>query len=367
MTHPTPLLARFEAAGAAMIRFGPEGAPIDLAGALGPVDEEYETLLQGAALLDQPARATLTLTGADRLEFLQRLVTQQLADLAPGSVVPAFFLSRKGRIDADLRVVHLADRTILETDAHAVEALRASLDQYLFSEDVVFGTLPESTHVIELHGEVAVATLASIEPSLPEVGSAIEGASGVIARTDGLGGPGYVVVLPTDGVNAFVDAWLTAGGTAVGWYAANIARIEAGRPSYFIDFGPDSLPGETGVLRDRVCFTKGCYVGQEVVARMDALGHPARMLVALRFDLPEGAEPFQPITGAPVRASDNEDAKVIGAVTSSTLSPRLGGVPVCFAMVKWAHVSGGTELWVEAEGSLRRALVQDGLGVPSDA
>jgi folate-binding protein YgfZ len=147
-----------------------------------------------------------------------------------------------------------------------------------------------------------------------------------------------------------------------GWHAYNIARIEAGTPLYNIDFGEQSLPGETGVLRDRVHFKKGCYLGQEVVARMDALGKPKQVLVALRFAGNERGEVVQPFPGAHVMVMTEESAQTVGAVTSSTISPMLGGEAVAFAQVKTKFAEDlSVALEVAAEGSRVRATVQPSL------
>jgi folate-binding protein YgfZ len=154
----------------------------------------------------------------------------------------------------------------------------------------------------------------------------------------------------------------------IGWHALNIARIEAGTPLYMLDFGPDSLPHECGdaVLNDRVSFKKGCYLGQEIVARMQSLGHPKQKLVALRLTPPapgmEGAnkEP-QAVTGTPIVEADAPGAGVVGAVTSSCLSPMLGQAPIALAMVKHSHTRAGQKLWAQLDGGRLEATVQDGM------
>ena len=147
----------------------------------------------------------------------------------------------------------------------------------------------------------------------------------------------------------------------VGWHAFNIARIEAGTPLYNIDFGPESLPAESGVLSDRVSFTKGCYLGQEIVARMHSRGHPKQCLVALRLDRvinDATGEPSLPGGGAAVLDSSGAP---VGAVTSSTVAPMLGAAPVCFAQVKWEQSKPGTELSVQTDSAVLKGVVQESL------
>ena len=134
--------------------------------------------------------------------------------------------------------------------------------------------------------------------------------------------------------------------------AYNTARIEAGASIYHIDYGPDTLPHEAALIEQTVSFTKGCYPGQEIVARMENLGHPKRLLVGLHLD-----DARLPIAGAQVFDSSNDDAQVVGAVTSSTVSPMRGGKAIGLAMVKWGLCQIGTELSVFADGKRMLAVV----------
>jgi folate-binding protein YgfZ len=153
-----------------------------------------------------------------------------------------------------------------------------------------------------------------------------------------------------------------------GWLALNIARIEAGTPIFNLDFGTSSLPAETGVLDDRVSFTKGCYLGQEIVARMHARGHPKQVLVAIAFASvlePAGGLPRLPETGAALSLAGATE--VIGQVTSSTLSPLRASSPIGFAMVRYAHRAAGTVLTTVVEGVEVKGVIQEGLSFRAGA
>ena len=141
----------------------------------------------------------------------------------------------------------------------------------------------------------------------------------------------------------------------IGWLAFNIARIEAGTPLFNIDFGPTNLPHESGILHDRVSFTKGCYLGQEIVARMESLGKPKQTLVGLKMQ-----SDLLPVAGAQVfeRGADDVMGQQIGIVTSSTLSPMLGAAPIAFAMLKTACAAAGAAVLVNAEGEQVKATVE---------
>ena len=152
-------------------------------------------------------------------------------------------------------------------------------------------------------------------------------------------------------------------GRPVGWSAFNTARIEAGSPVFHIDFGHDSLPAETGVLDEAVSFTKGCYLGQEIVARMKSLGHPKRVLVGLRVEgghLPVAGSQVTEYAAGEQHAAGEAVAthNVIGGITSSAISPLLGQRPVVFAVMKWGRHTPGTRVLVPTEDGLVETHVQ---------
>ncbi|MCB1282356.1 MAG: aminomethyltransferase family protein, partial [Salinibacterium sp.] len=149
----------------------------------------------------------------------------------------------------------------------------------------------------------------------------------------------------------------------IGWHAFNTARIEAGLPLYYLDFGPEHLPHESGIVDRRVRFDKGCYLGQEIVARMQSLGHPKQKIVSLDLSLegvPEAQTP-QPTQGAAVLADVDDARETVGVVTSSSISPMLGGRPICFAMVRWQHAQPGQQVSVTADGDILTGVVRDRL------
>ena len=141
----------------------------------------------------------------------------------------------------------------------------------------------------------------------------------------------------------------------VGWFAFNIACVEGGTPLFRTDFGPDNLPHETGVVDRRVSFTKGCFLGQEVVARMERRGRASRTLVGLRV-----RRDLLPVASAQVFAQAGAGAgDSVGFVTSSTFSPMLGARPIAFAMMRAAHAGPGKTVLVGAEGEECQASVDD--------
>ena len=207
-----------------------------------------------------------------------------------------FLLDKAGRIQADLAVLNGDDETLIELDINDALAVTRSLEGYLFSEDVSLQDVSDRFVRLAVHGPAAkayISAVASHPVDLPEALShrvvTIGGASCTVYRLDETGSEGLHLLVPVDAAVSVYECLLGAvgqagRGRAVGWQAYNTARIEAGVPIYHVDFGPDSLPHETGLLDRAVSFTKGCYVGQEIVARMQSLGHPKRVLVGLKFD-----------------------------------------------------------------------------------
>jgi folate-binding protein YgfZ len=404
MARLSPLNPAHERAGAVLAPYGPEGNGIPVVQVCSGIDREYAAIRRAAAVLDLPQRAAVEVTGSDRLSFLNRMLTQELKGLegtgrAPYSVRRSFWLNRKGRIDADLTVIGLPDRVILEMDAHAAARTVEGLSSYIIADDVQVRSLGDDVHRLSLHGPHSAAILAAVaapaggSPAVTDLGPGQAGlyadGSVLVWRSDSTGEAGVEVMLPTaaaadvylqlaEPAEALVGArdrpgraierqgggdrsqgrpGISAAHRAVraGWHAFNIARVEAGTPLYYLDFGPDSLPHETGeeTLHDRVSFRKGCYLGQEIVARMQSLGHPKQRLVALDFpDItangPETEAP-QPVTGSRITLAADPVADAIGVVTSSVISPMLGGRPVCFAMVKHKHAAPGTTVHVMLE------------------
>ncbi|MDX2147090.1 MAG: hypothetical protein SFZ23_06165 [Planctomycetota bacterium] len=395
----------------------PAQEPIPLVATYGELELEYAAIRKACMLLDQPQRATLELTGPDRLAFLNRMLTQELKGMRPFDVRRAFWLNRQGRIDADLRVIDLPSRTLLDVDAFALDRTLAGLSKYVVMDDVRLRDASGEHHRVALHGPTSLALLQALcgvdvglgadasGPPLNELepgrAAAVQlcGQQVIIDRDDSTGSPGYELLVPTSGlVSVFArlvetgldphgstPEALRAGVTRTfgstiklrpgGWFAYNIARVEAGRALYYVDFGPTSLAAETGVFDDRVSLTKGCYLGQEVVARLHARGKPKQQLVALGFDVDAQAsegelDVLQPVTGAAVLATSvskggegsagGEQPVVVGAVTSSIISPMRGSRPVCFAQVKFDYTRPGTKLLVEVQNGPRLRLAPEG-------
>lgn len=398
---PNPLRDLHEAAGA---EFQPYDR-IDIVATFGEPQAEYAAVHKGCALFDEPQRGVLELTGRDRLQFLNNLLTNQTWDkerktgLPAGEGVYAYFLNLKGRIVADMNVIERGDRTLLETDARLVEPLRDAFDKYLFGEQVTMKSRLGDLHRLTLHGPGSVALLGEAAgadvSSLRPLGSTsfqLFGAAAVVFRDDVTAAPGFHLILDAGHARDVWTGLLSRFGQSAelgkrrlrpaGWAAFNACRIEAGRPLFGVDFegapvasayparrqrqeesadapSPGMLPAETGQFDRAVSVTKGCYLGQEIVARMYARGQVARQIVGLRLD-----DDNLPIAGAPLL---DEKSNAVGVVTSSTVSPLLSNRALCIGFVKKSFTTPGTVVRVPAEGELRTATVSELPFLPGEA
>lgn len=376
---PNPLHPLHETASA---EFQPYG-DLQIVQTFGLPQLEYSALHKSAALMDNPQRAFLELTGKDRLPFLNNLLTNQTYNkaakepLPPNTGIYSFLLNTKGRIITDLNVLELGDRTLLEMDARVLPTIEPLLLKYLFADQVKITSLLGKVHHLSLHGPTAATTLAhhTSDParslatlrSLPYLSSTtliLNGTPATLYRDDICGVPGYHLIIPTDAVGGLWSTLLSPSPNSpdhtppkpTGWAAFNSARIENARPLFGIDFDDTILPSETSQLNRAVSFTKGCYLGQEIVARMHARNQVPKLLVGLRMQ----ADAL-PLAGTPIM---DPDSNTIGVVTSSTLSPILSNAAIALGYVKKPFFAVGTEVRIPAEGSIRTAQIVETPFIP---
>ena len=372
---PNPLRDVHQQAGAEFQRY----ADLEIVSTFGEPQAEYSAIRKGCGLIDLPQRGILELTGKDRLPFLNNLLTNLTWDkttksgLAAGQGVYAYYLSAKGRIVADMNVLEVeGGRTLLEMDARMVETVRTAFDKYLFVEQVKMTGRVGTLHEIAMLGPRAMDVLD--EAASPGVGELQQlcskvtrmfDADVVVFRDDVAGVPSYGLIFDASAARTVWMNFVSRFGESaaigkrslrpVGWAAFNATRIEAGRPLFDIDFGNSAdpehsvLPAETGQFDRAVSVTKGCYLGQEIVARMHARQQVAKQLVGLRLE-----DDSLPMAGAPLL---DDKQNQVGAVTSSTISPVLSNVAICLGYVKRPLFAEGTVLQVPAEGAMRKATI----------
>jgi folate-binding protein YgfZ len=281
------------------------------------LQSEYAALTEACGVLDRSDRGKLALTGAEAKSFLQGQVSNDTEALESGRGCYAAFLTPKGKMLGDLRILDTGDELLLDTERTALQELFNMIRRFSIG------------YAVELHKRTLECGLLSlIGPQSDSVAQAAFGTAPGPAEHDHLLGGDVRLIRTEVGIDLLFDserrdsvleAVQSAGAAPVGEEAAECLRIEHGRPRYGIDLDDTVIPQEAGLNERAVSFTKGCYVGQETVARLFYRGKPNRHLRGLR-----SAEPLEP--GAELHYED----RVAGRVTSVAVSPRFGPIALGF-------------------------------------
>jgi folate-binding protein YgfZ len=277
---------------------------------------QYEALRSGNGFVELFGWSCVIVAGADRQAFLNNFCTNDVKRLSPGESCEAFFTNVKGKIVGHGLVISTATELIVIGSPGQAARLIEHLDRYVIREDVQLRDATNERSVFLVTGESAASQAGTIEWRL--LGNTRSG----LRQTE------------LSGRERLLETLFKNGLTECDMAAFETLRIEAGTPLFGVDFVERNLPQEIGRDRQAISFTKGCYLGQETVARIDAMGHVNQRIVGVRFD------------GSQVPAAGTElthtDAKV-GHVTSATLSPQLNA-PLALAMVRREHQGVGSRL-----------------------
>ncbi|MBI3330610.1 MAG: aminomethyl transferase family protein [Candidatus Omnitrophica bacterium] len=311
----------------------------------GAFEDEYRALRAGAALIDYSTQALLECRGADRTSFLQRLLTNDLMRLSPGSGCRAALLTPSAKLLAELLVLADAEALWLLCDLPRAAVVAQALEQYRFSDQVTVTNHERRQAVLALEGPRTIERLTALAgdvASLPATGdhraASLQGLPVRLIRHTVAGGIGVLCAVDADQVESAWELLTRAGRpqrlAPVGWEALNTARIEAGIPWFGLDMDETTLLPETGLQALTVSETKGCYVGQEVIARMQTYGSASKQLMGL---LVEGADV--------VERGDRivRDGHEVGWVTSGCYSPALQR-PIAMGYVKRGAYEAGTSV-----------------------
>ena len=308
----------------------------------GDVVAEHRAVREAAGVIDRSLAGKVTVTGRDRQAFLQGMLSNEIKSLAPGQGTAAAFLDAHGKVMALLHVHVLEDRLLLELPPGLTQKTLELLDKFLISEKAYFEAADESFSVLGVEGPGAAAVLSplagrSLDPAPDEhVEVSIAGAPvRVIGRGD-TGGPGFQCWTMAFHGGALWSALVEAGARPVGAEALNALRIEAGIAWYGHDVDETVILPETR-LEHFVSYNKGCYIGQEVVARVKYRGHVNRALSGLVLDGDR-----VPASGAKVVA----ESKEIGRVTSAVRSIALGQ-PIALGYVRREYLAPGTAVTIQ--------------------
>jgi tRNA-modifying protein YgfZ len=295
---------------------------------------EYDALTRQAGLVDLGHRTQIQLVGADRATFLHNLCTNEVRNLPPGAGCEAFLTSVQGKTLAHVFVFATEDSLVIDTVPGEAEKILKHLDHYLVCEQVTLTDRSRAwSSALLVAGAESERLLSELTGErVPDVRLAhtvvpVAGHSVWLRRVDLAGPIGFQISTFADNAEAVRAAILQAGAVACGAAALEAARIEAGFPLFGPDITDKNLPQEVARDAAAISFVKGCYLGQETVARIDALGHVNKTLVGLRF-----TGPAIPERGLELSAS----GEVVGHVTSVSWSPRLGA-PLALGYVRAGH------------------------------
>jgi folate-binding protein YgfZ len=301
---------------------------------------EYAELTAGAGFVELAGRTLIDVSGADAVAFLHSFTTSDIKKLPVGRGCEAFVTSPQGKTLGHVLILRGEKSLLLCTTAGQAATLIGHLERYVISEDVTLRDLSTERTTLLVAGARAAEVLhqaTGAEPPGELLAWKIVTLAGqevTLARVEYAGPYSYFLLVPTAHVSAVEAALEKFGAAGCSMAATEMVRIEAGFPLFGQDITDDNLPQEIGRDARAISFTKGCYLGQETIARIDALGHVNRQLVGVRF-FGDGI----PSAGTPLAVSE----KVVGHVTSAAWSPRWGD-PLAIALVRRAQAKPGTEL-----------------------
>jgi folate-binding protein YgfZ len=313
--------------------------------------EQAAAVRRGVGWVALPDRALLAITGDDRVRWLDGMLTQDVTNLQVGQGCYAALLTHQGRIVGDMNVLAREDAFWLEMAADAAPAVCEKFEKHIIADDVAVVEVGPATERIALEGPEALRLfeeLAGRPAPDTDAWAEVRVSDALVnaIRVDVTGTPGLRCINPLGSGEALTAAFAAAAresgieGLSAVPEALEILRIEAGTPAFGAELDDSVLPAEARLDR-AISTTKGCYVGQEVVARMQSAGRSSHLLMGVRFDAPP------PAPGAEVRV---EGAKR-GELTSACLSPHVGAIGLAY--LRSAHAQPGTEVVVgEVAGRL---------------
>lgn len=304
----------------------------------------------GNGLIDLSSRGRLLVKGSEAVAFLNGLITNDMKTLAENHWMPAVFPNVQGRLLASVRVIRTTDDAagktvqptfIIDTEPATHDRVLQTIQKFTLAGDFHVTDLTGETVLLSLQGRAAADKLANVlDPS--DLGIDVGSVTQVIWQNNPLlimrashtPAVGFDVLVKNSYAEQVWQALLMAGARPVGYDALEILRVEAGTPGYHQDMDDTTVVTETN-LDDAVSYTKGCYVGQEIIARIKYRGHVAKKLRGLVFE-----KPAMVASGTSIKSKDDKD---IGQVTSSVYSPHLGR-RVALGYMKFDYIDAGTEV-----------------------
>jgi folate-binding protein YgfZ len=325
---------------------------------------EHAALRDAAGVIDLSCRSRLCLTGADRVRFLNGQVTNNVKDLRVGQGCYAALVTAKGKLQSDLNIYALPDELLLDFEPGLAASVAQRLEKYVIADDVQVVDVAPHYGLLSVQGPRAAAAVKGLGlgwgtpggetgdgelPAQPmNVGSAKDATLGelYLVNRARFGASGFDVFVPTPALGAVMDklaaAAKDAGGRACGWQACEMARVEAGIPRFGIDMDETNLAPEAGIETRAISYTKGCYIGQEVISRIRTYGQVAKTLRGLRL-----AEELEQLPRKGDKLYHGE--KEAGYITSAVASPALKA-NIALGYVRKEANRIGTELKLRSVG-----------------
>ena len=309
----------------------------------GDVRAEFQELLTGCGIHELNWRRKATLTGSDRVRWLNGIITNNIRDLSPGQGVYAFLLNPQGRILGDLNAYARAESLVIDTDAAQLPKILELFDHYIIMDDVEVRESTGNIGAIGLKGPSARAALQAAGIDFPElqplsfVDVSWRNIPLTVIRADGPSVASYEIWTTPESIGSIREALEKSGAKPVGTTALNYVRIAEGIPQYGQDIRERDLPQETEQER-ALHFIKGCYIGQEIVERIRSRGAVHRKFTGFKVD---GA---LPAPGMKIQI----DAKEVGEITSSTALPIANGqYPVALGYIRREVGTPGKQIELE--------------------
>lgn len=338
--------------------FSESSADAPFARHFGDPAAEFHAARHASAVFELSDRTQIELSGKDAIPFLHNLCTNDIKSLANGTGCEAFITNAKARVLGHVFVFVGENSVMLETVPDAEEALTTHLERYVITEDVTLHgrTAEYGELLVTGPGAAGVLTNFNVDAgSLPlfgHVAAQISGANVSVRRVDLVGSPGYLLSVPT---GRLTETWTTltqAGARPAGSAAFHGLRICACMPLYGVDISEENLAQEVARTAKTISFTKGCYLGQEPIARIAALGHVNRELRGLRLAAGPAAE-----RGDPILADEAEIGHVTSAAVDYEAVDQKDDRTVALGYIKRGHMEPGSEVQVRSKDKLIPATV----------
>jgi glycine cleavage system T protein len=324
----------------------------------GNAQDEHLTVRKSVGISDLSFRGLIRITGVDRAKFLQGLVTNDVMKLTEGQGLYAAILNPKGRMLADLKIYAIREALLIDLDREITDKTVQILNRYKLMSKAKLEDLTDSMVHLAIHGPLAKQVLGKVLGSTlpePQEFSSIQiqwqGHEISLIRSLYTGEEGFDLMLPTQGGTQLwkelFDTGLNSGIKPVGLEALESLRVEAGVPRYGIDMDENTFPPEAGLEDKAISYTKGCYVGQETIARIRTYGQVHRKLMGLI------------LKGGLARHQDKvfKDDQEVGFVTSAIVSPTLGQ-PIALSYLRHKIVQPGHEVTVMSNQDGSKILAQ---------